>query len=111
MSAEQEPSSKPSKDVLFVHSPSEKGDGFRVIRKRDDAIELGEIRAVQEGRPIHGEVVRLTPRAEHEQLFDVDVLVPGQQKPAEARSGPAQVATDTYRANWEAIFGSDQEPN
>ncbi|MCK6588946.1 MAG: hypothetical protein HUU21_27020 [Polyangiaceae bacterium] len=102
---------KPAKadDVVFVHSPTEKGDGFRVVRKRADTIEVGEIRALEEGRPVHGDVVRLSPREEHAQLFDVDVVVPA-PSPAEAsRSGPPQVATDAYRRNWDAIFGAPPE--
>jgi hypothetical protein len=123
MSAADEPKGKQD-DVLYVHSPSEQGEGFRVIRKRADAIEIGEIRTLKEGRPVHGEVVKLTPRPEHEQLFDVSVLLPAHPEggrpalPAQAgeadRSGPAQVATDAYRANWDAIFGErsgSSEPN
>jgi hypothetical protein len=104
--------SKPA-DVLFVHSPTPQGDGFRVLRLREDAVEVGEIRGVEEGRPIHGEVVKLTPREDHKQLFNVDVLVPGPKRlPSEARSGPPQVATDAYRENWRAIFGEpSEEPN
>ncbi|MFO0762907.1 MAG: hypothetical protein U0359_41105 [Byssovorax sp.] len=104
----------PKEDVLFVHSPTEGGDGVRVIRKREDSIEVGELRAVQEGKPIHGDVIKLSPRPEHERLFNVEVLVPRAEppKPAPARShpGPARVANDTYRANWEAIFGPREDP-
>ncbi len=96
-------------DVVFVHSPLDEGDGYRVIRRREDAIEFGEIRAVEEGRPIHGEMVRLSPRKDHERLFDVEVLVPRQETAAQ-RSGPAQVASTAYRRNWEAIFGQHDEP-
>jgi hypothetical protein len=93
-------------DVVFVHSPIESGSGYRVIRKREDTIEVGEIRAVEEGRPLHGDLVRLRPRAEHERLFDVEVLLDRPKAAGEpVRSGPAQVATDAYRTNWEAIFG------
>jgi hypothetical protein len=109
--SDDETGPKPKEDVVFVHGPLEQGEGFRVIRRRDDALELGELRSVQEGRPIHGEMVRLSPRKEHERLFNVEVLVP---KPAPAdppRSGPAQVATPAYRTNWEAIFGSRDEPD
>ena len=97
-------------DVVFVHSPLEEGDGFRVLRKRDDAIELGELRSVQEGRPIHGEMVRLSPRKEHERLFDVEVLVQKPEPTSSPRSGPAQVATQAYRTNWDAIFGDRAKP-
>jgi hypothetical protein len=96
----------PKQDVVFVHSPLEEGEGFRVIRKREDSLELGELRSVQEGRPIHGEMVRLSPRKEHDRLFDVEVVVPKQELAAAPRSGPAQVATSAYRRNWEAIFAS-----
>lgn len=92
----------PKQDVVFVHSALEDGEGFRVLRHRDDALEVGEIRAVQEGRPLHGEMVRLSPREGSERLFDVEVLVSRQE--VAPRSGPAQVATAAYRANWEAIF-------
>lgn len=107
MSSEGDPPRK--EDVVFVHGPAEGGDGYRVIRKRDDAIEIGEMRAAQEGRPLQGELVRLKPRSESERLFDVEVLV-SREELAGARSGPAQVATESYRANWEAIFGAPEEP-
>lgn len=101
----------PKEDVVFVHGPAEGGDGYRVIRKRDDAIELGEIRAVKEGRPLHGDLVRLTQRKEHDRLFDVETVVPREKTaPALSHAGPAQVATDAYRDNWEAIFGPRGEP-
>ena len=65
-------------DVVLLHSPTESGDGIRVVRKRKDSIELGELRPMKEGQPIHGEVVRLTQRAESERLFDCEVMVPSQ---------------------------------
>jgi hypothetical protein len=109
MSSEAPP---PKQDVLFVHSPADQGEGFRVIRKREDTIELGEIRPVQEGRPIHGDLVKLKPRKEHDQLFDVEVLATREemQPSALGHAGPAQVASDAYRTNWEAIFGANEEP-
>jgi hypothetical protein len=98
---------------VFVHGPAEGGEGLRVIRKRDDAIELGEIRAAKEGRPIQGDLVRLKQRKEHERLFDVETIV-SREEVETARlpghSGPAQVATNAYRENWEAIFGAREEP-
>jgi hypothetical protein len=103
---------RPKDDVLFVHSPAAEGDGYRVIRKREDAIEVGEIRAVQEGRPIHGDLVKLKPRQEHDRLFDVEVLMSreeAQGKPALGHAGPAQVATASYRANWDSVFGASEK--
>lgn len=98
--AAEEPAGK--QDVVFVHSPSE--HGYRVIRSRDDAVEVGELRPVAEGRPLHGDLVKLTPRAEHARLFDVEVVMEA-PKAERAHGGPAQVATAAYRANWDAIFG------
>jgi hypothetical protein len=99
-----------TQDVVFVHSPVEHGDGFRVIRRREDRIEIGELRPTEEGRPLHGELVKLTPREEHARLFDVEVLLAAPQPAAEPqRTGPAQVATDAYRSNWDAIFGEREK--
>jgi hypothetical protein len=98
---------RPKEDVVFVHSPVEGGSGYRVIRKREDVIEVGEIRAPEEGKPLHGDLVKLTPRKESERLFDVEVMVSREEmRPAAlGHAGPARVATEAYRANWEAIFG------
>jgi hypothetical protein len=113
--SESEPPARPKEDVVFVHGPAEHGAGLRVIRKREDGIEVGEIRSVEEGRPLQGELVKLKPRREHERLFDVEVLVSreelGQRPVALGHAGPAQVATDSYRANWEAIFGPHEKPD
>lgn len=114
MSSDGEPGRKD--DVVFVHSKVESGEGFRVIRKRDDVIEVGEIRPVQEGKPLTGEVVKLSPRKDHEQIFNVEVLVSkdeirGGGGGARELSGPAQVATAAYRSNWDAIFGAHEEPS
>ncbi len=96
-------------DVVFVHGPADDGEGYRVIRKRDDALELGELKTMKEGRPIHGEVVKLSPREGQPRLFDVEVLAEAPR--AEARGkGPAQVATEAYRANWDAIFSPAPPP-
>jgi hypothetical protein len=111
MSSDGDPGRKD--DVVFVHGKAESGDGFRVIRKRADVIEVGEIRPVQEGKPLTGEMVKLSPRKDHEQLFDVEVLVSKEEAlggVARGHAGPAQVATAAYRSNWEAIFGARDEP-
>lgn len=104
-------------DVVFVHGPSEDGNGVRVLRHRPGVLQVGELRATQEGKPIHGEVVKLTQRKEHQQLFDVEVLVPEPSIKAtsgehvRSTSGPAQVASDMYRANWDAIFAAPKRLN
>jgi hypothetical protein len=109
---------KKPKDVVLVHSPTPDGDGVNVLRARRQGLELGTMRPLTEGRPIHGEVVKLTPRSEMPMLYDVETELPqpGQGEAAkdapatraeEARassSGPAQVASDSYRRNWDAIW-------
>jgi hypothetical protein len=109
MSSEGDP--PPARDVVLVHSASDSGEGYRVLRLRESNVEVGEIRTLREGAPIHGEVVKLSPRKEHERLFDVEVVVPRAEPAAlpDGRTGPAQVATQAYRANWELIFGGDDE--
>lgn len=121
-------SDRDNDDVVLLHSPTESGDGIRVVRKRNDAIELGELRPMKEGQPIHGEVVKLTQRTEHDMLFNCEVLVPSAPRPepppapaaaaapakpadpepprALSHKGPPRVSTDAYRGGWEAIFGN-----
>ncbi|KYF48240.1 hypothetical protein BE08_25960 [Sorangium cellulosum] len=103
------PAPAATQDVVFIHSPVEQGEGFRVIRSREDRIEVGELRPTEHGRPLTGELVKLTQRSEHARLFDVEVLLPAPRAAEPPRSGPAQVATDAYRTNWEAIFGPREE--
>ena len=95
-----------AEDVVMIHSPMQDGQGYHVLRLREGNVELGAIRNMREGAPVHGDVVKLSPRKEHERLYDVEVLVKSPKPPELPRSGPAQVATDAYRANWEAIFGA-----
>ena len=105
-----QPASSPRKeDVVLIGGPTESGDGHQVLRKRDERLEYGEIRTVREGRPLHGELVRLKPRTESERLFDVEVLHASKPDAAERKTaGPAQVATDAYRRNWERVFAKNQ---
>lgn len=97
-------------DVVLVGGETEGGDGARVLRMRKGSLELGELRAMREGRPIHGEIVRLRQRAEHERLFDVEVLVPAPERPERLAKGPPQVATNAYREGWDRIFGPRPTP-
>jgi hypothetical protein len=99
---------KPSADVVLVHSPTEDGEGARVLRLRENRVEVGEVRALEEGKPIAGEIVRLKPRDEEGRVCDVEVLVP---KVVEGpKKGPAQVSTDAYRDSWTRIF-SERSPS
>ena len=93
--------SKPdSRDVVLVYGQSEDGRSYEVLRQRDDEIQAGTMRPLDEGKPIHGEVVRLRPREEAPFVFDVEVQHDARTSPGR----PAKVATDQYRKGWESIW-------
>jgi len=98
----------PPRDVVFVRGPSDDGEGVNILRLRNDTVEAGELRAAKDGQPIHGELVRLEQRPEHDRLYDVEVLAEG-PKPAapvlDSRNGPAKVVSEAYRDGWDQIFG------
>jgi hypothetical protein len=104
---------EPIKDAILIHGVSEDGETMAVLRAREDRVEAGLVRPVKAGQPLRGELLKLTPRPEFPLLCDVEVQVPegvvnasgGSDAPAPARrGGPAQVATDSYRENWDAIW-------
>lgn len=107
------PAAAPSPDVALVHRVTSDGT-VHVIRRRGDQLEAGALSPVREGQPIQGEVLSLRPRENCPLLCDVDVLYtpPSAPKPAaqpsprsaHRRKGPAQVATDDYRDNWDSIW-------
>jgi hypothetical protein len=98
-------------DVAILCGPTEDRQGQRLIRLREGELQAGEVRAVRQGAPLHGrELVRLSPREKTPQVCDVEVLHPAEAPPGD-RVGPAQVATDRYRDNWELIFGSGAKAN
>lgn len=105
-----QPDNGPQKhDVALIHGRTADGEGLRILRQREERLELGEVRPLKEGRPLQGEVVTLKPRPNFPLLCDVSVEVdarPGASRgtPPKHKSGPAQVATDSYRENWEAVF-------
>jgi len=104
-----ESGSSSESDVALIHGRTSDGEGLRILRQREQRLELGEVRPLKEGRPIQGEVVSLKPRPNFPLLCDVSVQLPAREKPSdvprrERKSGPAQVATDTYRENWDAVF-------
>lgn len=107
-------SNSKSQDVALVYGRSEAG--LHILRQRKDRLEKGVIRPLQEGKPIDGEVVRLKQRAANVPVYDVEVQYEGTQTPLAGLSessrghGPAQVATDQYRDNWDLVFRHRREP-
>lgn len=103
----------PSEDVVLVGAPLPSGIGHHVLRKRGERLEAGSIKPLEEGKPIHGDLVRLKPR-EEPGLYDVQVEHTAPQatdvagRAPEERSGPAQVANDDYRRGWNRLFGASK---
>jgi len=102
-------------DIALIHGKTPDGEGLRIVRKREDRLEIGAVRPLKQGAPIVGEVVTLTPRPEFPLLCDVKVEVPAPAPqtdvPARPQKGPAQVATDAYRENWGRIFDRMKGPS
>jgi len=92
------------RDLVFVYGRSDDGQAYEVLRQRGDGIEAGRMRPLDEGKPIHGEVVRLKGREDSPLLFDVEV-----QHDARGATGrPARVATERYRQGWDSIWAKKQ---
>lgn len=104
---------KPKADVVLLGPPTADGEGVRVLRAREDRIEAGEMRPIKDGAPIHGEIVKLSPREGAPHVCDVEVTYAAPKRasaPSDGRGkGPAQVATHGYRAGWDEIFGKSPD--
>jgi hypothetical protein len=109
---------KPADDVVFVLGPTGEAvdsPSYRVLRRRraDDEVRLeaGELRPLEHGKPIDGEVVSLAQRDESPRLFDVKTEY---EAPKRDSAGPARVATTDYRKGWDKIWGrraASAQPN
>lgn len=106
-------------DVALLGGPTSDGKGVSILRARQGRLEAGEVRPLESGKPIAGEVVSLKPRQAFPMICDVEthMAAPQEAAPKETgdvarrRSGPAQVASDAYRENWETIYRrSKKEP-
>ena len=84
-------------------------NGVHILRRRseDAPIEAGIAQPLTEGKPITGEVISMRRRKDLPFLFDVKTEIESGDSDAEAGTtdGPAQVATDSYRKGWDAIWG------
>jgi hypothetical protein len=106
-------SSKPDRlpppgDIAMVFGKNE--HGVHILRRRDEnaPLETGLLQPLVEGRPITGELISMRQREDLPFLYDVKSELPaaGTDAGAGSRSpGPSQVATDSYRKGWDAIWG------
>ena len=54
-SVADDPPPEKSDDVALVYSPTDDGEGLRIVRSRGDGnLELAEVRQAPEGKPLHG---------------------------------------------------------
>jgi hypothetical protein len=106
--AEREQSSA-SGDVAMVCGRNE--NGLYILRRRTEEapVEAGLLQPLVEGRPINGEVISMRRRGDVPFLFDVrtEVAAPEATEPNTTSHGPSQVATESYRRGWDAIWGAD----
>lgn len=93
----------PQGDVALVVGPTDDRKGYQILRKRsqDAPVEMGTVRPLEEGRPIHGEVIGLAQRKDFPFMYDVKTDFDARRD----GDGPPKVATEEYRRGWEAIWG------
>jgi hypothetical protein len=105
-----DPAPVPATDVVILGPPTADGAGVHVLRAREEKVEIGELRALEEGRPIAGEVVTLSPRKDNPRVCDVKDSFRAAPSLSLAHKGPAKVATEAYRDGWDEIFSKKPTP-
>jgi len=99
-------------DIAVVWGRNE--NGIYILRRRDREapVEAGLLQPLVEGRPINGEVISMQRRHDLPFLFDVKTEVAATEptEPNTTSQGPSQVATESYRRGWDAIWGPDSGP-
>jgi hypothetical protein len=112
MSDEGGKGDKGDHDVVFLQGPTDDGEGTRALRSRPGKLELAELRPVKEDRPLArtSELVGLRP-TRLPYMYEVETLMkkpePAEEKPTAetGHGGPPRVSSDTYRKNFDRIFG------
>jgi hypothetical protein len=99
------PAKKRTQDVALLYAPTDDEKGARFVRAKNGQLQAGEVRPLGQGQSPNGqELVRMHPRASMPGLCDVEVIHPA-ETPMRDTQGPAQVASQRYRDNWEVTFG------
>ncbi len=102
--------------MVLIHGQSEDG-ALQNIRKKGETLRAGELRPLEEGKPVQGDVLTLKPRPEMPFLCDVvdEVEIPSSAKPGAKKTmrsaGPARVSNPRFRAGWKSVFGKRSKPN
>ena len=100
------PQVPPPGDIALVFGKNQ--DGVHILRRRDEhaPLEAGLLQPLVEGKPISGELISMKQREDIPFLYDVKSELPAPE--TRTTPGPSQVATDSYRKGWDAIFGGRQ---
>ena len=106
--ASKQRSPRPLGDVAIVCGKDEQG--LHILRRRseDAPIEAAVIQPLADGRPITGEVISMRRRKDLPFLFDAKTEVEAPVATSRTTTGPAQVASNSYRSGWDAIWGPRQ---
>ena len=95
--------SKKATVLPLMHN--DKGD-FRGLVLDSNGIRAAEFRKLEDGKPIMGEFVEMTPRDGSPLLNAEFTRLPGMpSRPTESRKGPAKVNSRAYTDGWDRIFG------
>jgi len=106
---------KSDDDLVLIHGMNPDRNELHVIRNRHGEIQAGVLRDLEEGRPIHGDIVKLKPFRKFPLLCKVETILSAdefneeRQSPEPAHPGPAMVATEAYRTGWERVFGARKD--
>jgi hypothetical protein len=100
------PQVPPTGDIALVFGRNQ--DGVHILRRREEnaPLEAGLLQPLVEGRPITGELISMKQREDVPFLYDVKSELTTPE--AKTTPGPSQVATDSYRKGWDAIWGGRQ---
>ena len=101
-------------DVAWVQGFDEQRKELHILRQRNRTVEAGIVRPIEEGRPIDGDLVRLTPRPEFPLLCDVEEVLQHPDRPKDpppGHAGPPMVASEAYRRGWDAAFARPARPD
>ena len=102
------PADPPVGDIAFVWGKN--ADGVHILRRRDEnaPVEAGLLQPLVEGKPITGELISMRQREDMPFVYDVksELPAPSDRSSDRPTGRPSQVATDSYRKGWDAIWGS-----
>ena len=106
MSEKLEKSEKPEKkDYVLIGEPiSENAHQAVVVKPSNETIEVGVIEKPVDGKPLNGDLVKLSER-EDAPGYDMEYVY--RQAPRAPIVGPAKVSSKEYKSGWQNIWGKE----